>query len=199
MGDRIAVLRDGALQQVGRPGEVYDRPANLFVAGFIGSPPMNLAHAAVDGEDGALALRLGEARVPVPAEVAHAHALDAYRGRRVIVGIRPEDLHGPGTNGSGDARAILPAVLDRVESVGASLLVHFPVDAPDAKSTALAAATGGEVLEATQLAAGGTSFCASFEPRSGARMGDRLDVLVDTRRLHFFDPETHVSTRPAAE
>ncbi|HET7567639.1 MAG TPA: sn-glycerol-3-phosphate ABC transporter ATP-binding protein UgpC [Gaiellaceae bacterium] len=197
MGDRIAVLRDGELQQVGGPAEVYDRPANLFVAGFIGSPPMNLAHGTVEA-NGATAIRLGATTLPVPDEVAREHGLDAYRGRRVIVGVRPEDLHGP-ESGNGHGPARLPAAIDRVESVGASLLVHFAVDAPDAKSAALAAMTGGEALEATQLAGGaGSSFCASFEPRSGIRVGDALEVAVDTARLHFFDPETERTTRPSS-
>ncbi len=199
MGDRIATLRDGVLQQVGRPEEVYDRPVNLFVAGFIGSPPMNLAHATIEVDGGGTVVRLGSATLAVPAEVAREHQLEAWHGRDVIVGIRPEDLHGPGTNGPGDRGAVLSAVVDRVESVGASLLTHFPVDAPDAKSVAIAAASGGEVLEAVSLTgtAGLASFCASLEPRSAVRVGDRIEVALDTRRLHFFDPETERSTRDA--
>ena len=200
MGDRIAVLRDGVLQQVGRPAEVYDRPANLFVAGFIGSPPINLAHGTIEAGDGRLSVRLGSTSLPVPDEVAREQALAPIAGANVIVGIRPEDLHGPGSNGAAGPSALLSATIDRVESVGASLLVHFPVDARDAKSAALAAATGGPVLEAVPLTGGGegTSFCASFEPRSGARVGDRLEVAVDTRRLLFFDPESEQATRPDA-
>jgi multiple sugar transport system ATP-binding protein len=183
MGDRIAVLRDGALQQVGGPEDVYDHPANLFVAGFIGSPPMNLAHGVVDGGT----LKLGSAVLPAP------DWLRAWSGRPVIAGIRPEDLH---RSQNGDAA--LHARVDRVESVGASLLVHFPVDAQDAKSRALAAATGGPVLEAVPLtgADGGSSFCASFEPRTMVRAGDTVDVAVDATRLHFFDPETEEALQP---
>src|SRR5215204_5520406 len=85
MGDRIAILRDGALQQVGKPDEVYDRPANLFVAGFIGSPPMNLAEAKVEAQDGRLVARLGEAAIPVPDDVVREHQLESWRDRPVIV------------------------------------------------------------------------------------------------------------------
>jgi multiple sugar transport system ATP-binding protein len=182
MGDRIAVLRDGVLQQIGTPEDVYDNPANLFVAGFIGSPPMNLAHATVEGGR----LRLGSASLPAPSWLGAQQS--------VIVGIRPEDLQQARNGG-----ATLEATVDRVESVGASLLVHFPVDARDAKSAALAAATGGPVLEAVPLTGGeGTSsFTATFEPRTMVRAGDTVEVSLDTERLHFFDPETENSLRPS--
>jgi multiple sugar transport system ATP-binding protein len=188
MGDRIAVLREGVLQQIGNPTEVYDRPNNLFVAGFIGSPPMNLAHATLDGSS----LRLGSTTIPVPDDVMRDQSL---AGRSdVVVGIRPEDLHGNGSGGP-----LLPAKVDRVESVGASLLVHFDVDAEAPKTAGVAAATGGEVLEEVPLTGRqGAPFIASFEPRSGVRIGDTVDVHVDTRRLHFFDAATETSTRGPA-
>ena len=194
MGDRIAVLREGVLQQVGAPGEVYDRPANLFVAGFIGSPPMNLAHATVEANGDGVAAVLGDVRVPVPAEVAREHGLETRAGGQVILGIRPEDLH-QSLNGNVPAAA-LPAELDRVEALGASLLVHFPVEAQPARTAGLAAAVGGESLDEAPLAGRrGASFCAAFEPRSAARIGDRVQVAIDTRRLHFFDPETEALLR----
>jgi multiple sugar transport system ATP-binding protein len=198
MGDRIAVMREGLLQQIGGPTEVYDRPANLFVAGFIGSPPMNLAQATLEaGDDGTL-VHLGSTALPVPAEIAREQGLDAWIGKRVVVGIRPEDLHGSGDGL--DNGATLRAEVDRVESVGASLLVHFSVDAEPARSAGLAAATGGEHLEDVPLTGRtGTSFCAGFEPRSGTRAGDTVEIRVDTRRLHFFDPETEASLHAALE
>ncbi len=195
MGDRIAVLRDGALQQVGAPEEVYDRPANLFVAGFIGSPPMNLAHATLEAGDGGVVARLGPTAIAVPDEVVAAHGLAARHGDAVILGIRPEDIHGPEDEAGGPA-ATLPATLDRVEALGASLLVHFAVDAEPARTAGIAAATGGELDDAPLVERTGASFCAAFEPRSAARIGDRVEVRVDTRRLHFFDPETEALLRP---
>ncbi len=195
MGDRIAILRDGVLQQVGRPDEVYDRPDNLFVAGFIGSPPMNLAQATIESRDGTLAVQLGETAIPVPDEVARAQRLEQWRDRKVIVGIRPEDLHGPGEDGRATASAVLPAAIDRVEALGPSLLVHFPVDAPAAKTAGVAAATGGGLEHVPLIGHTGAWFSAAFEPRSGARAGDRVDIAVDARRLHFFDPESERSTR----
>ena len=195
MGDRIAVLRAGVLQQVGHPSDVYDRPANLFVAGFIGSPPMNLAQATIAARDSGLEARLGDTTIPIPDEVAREQGLENWRDRTVIVGIRPEDLHQTrGGDASSDAK--LPAAIDRVEALGASLLVHFGVDAPPAKTAGIAEATGEEGLEDVPLIGHeGAWFCAAFEPRSGLRAGNQVDVSVDAKRLHFFDPDTEASVR----
>jgi multiple sugar transport system ATP-binding protein len=189
MGDRVAVLRDGVLQQVDTPAVVYDRPANLFVAGFIGSPPMNLVHATLERGDAGLSLQLGEATVPVPRAAADERALAEWSGKRVIVGIRPEDLHGARSGaGNGDIR--LHAKVDRVEALGASLLAYFGIDAEQAKTESVAAATGGALEDAPLVARDGAVFCATFEPRSGVRAGDTVEVALDPERLHFFDPQT---------
>jgi multiple sugar transport system ATP-binding protein len=186
MGDRVAVLRDGVLQQVDAPATVYDRPANLFVAGFIGSPPMNLAEATVEQKSGSLSVTLGEATIPV----SHSGdgGLGARVGQKVIVGVRPEDLHQ-----GADGNATFDATVDRVEALGSQLLVFFNVDAPLAQSAGLAAALGARLEEVTHLGREGTEFCAAFEPRSGARVGDKVRVAVDAARLHFFDHETEVA------
>jgi len=190
MGDRVAVLRAGELQQVDTPTNVYDRPVNLFVAGFIGSPPMNLARGTVErGEEGVL-VRLGSATLPVPAEIARVRGLDAWIGRETIVGIRPENLQGPSADGRPAGGFQLPATIDRVEALGSSLLAFFTLDAPPATSAAIAEATGGGLQEVALITREGTPFCATFEPRSAVRVGDRVDVSLDTHRLHFFDPES---------
>ena len=199
MGDRIAVLREGVLQQVGHPTDVYDRPANLFIAGFIGSPPMNLAHAAIESGDGGLAARLGDATIPIPDEVAAEQGLAEWRDRTVILGIRPEDLHQSGDDDKAGSDARLTATIDRVEALGASLLIHFAVDAQPAKTAGIAAATGEHGLEEVPLIGHeGAWFCAAFEPRSGVRTGNQVEITIDARRLHFFDPETEASVRPVA-
>ena len=187
MGDRIAVLRDGVLQQVGTPGEVYDTPANLFVAGFIGSPPMNLARASVTGST----LKLGSQTIPLNGARPAAG--------NVVVGIRPEDVRDARVV-NGDSFATFRAHVDRVEALGSSLLAHFFVDAEAPKTAGVAAATGGEILEHAPLVAEeqGASFIATFEPRAAVRVGDTVEVAVDTRRLHFFDPETEKSLATAA-
>jgi multiple sugar transport system ATP-binding protein len=194
MGDRVAVLRAGELQQVGTPTEVYDRPVNLFVAGFIGSPPMNLARGTIESENGAVALRLGSESIAIPAEVVRERGLDGWSGRAVIAGLRPEDLEGPPEDGTvRHDLATIRATIDRVEAVGTHLLGFFTVDAPPATGAAVAEATGGGLDEVALITREGTPFCATFEPRSGLRVGDQVDVNVDTRRLHFFDPDTETA------
>jgi multiple sugar transport system ATP-binding protein len=191
MGDRVAVLREGELQQVDTPPNVYDRPANLFVAGFIGSPPMNLAQAPLERRDGGLALPLGGVTIPVPDRLAGG--LESWAGRTVVVGLRPEDLHGPRGDGPPADGVRLAASVDRVEALGANLLVYFGVDAPRPASAGIAAALGARLEEVTHLGREGTEFCATFEPRTGVRVGDKVEVVVDRDRLHFFDPETEVA------
>jgi len=196
MGDQIAVLRDGVLQQVGHPADVYDKPKNLFVAGFIGSPPMNLAQATIAGRDGELVAQLGDTAIPLPSEVVEEHQLEKWRDKTVILGIRPEDLHQSG-DGEPGSNAKLPATIDRIEALGASLLVHFAVDAPPAKTAGIAAATGEHGLDEVPLIGhGGAWFSAAFPPRSAVRTGNEVDIAVDRKRLHFFDPESEASVRP---
>jgi multiple sugar transport system ATP-binding protein len=191
MGDRVAVLRSGELQQVDTPTNVYDRPANLFVAGFIGSPPMNLARGTIERTDGeTAAVHIGSTVIPIPPEVVHERGLEPWVGRDVIVGLRPEDLKGPREDGSHEDGVKLDATIDRVEALGATLLCFFTVDAPPATTESIAEATGGGLQEVALITREGTPFCATFEPRSAIRPGDRVEVMADARRLHFFDPET---------
>ena len=193
MGDRVAVLRSGELQQIDTPTNVYDHPANLFVAGFIGSPPMNLARGTIERGDGGLEVRLGSMVIPIPAELARERGLEGWVGREVITGIRPEDLEGPSEDGGRKDGVALEAVIDRVEALGSELLGFFTVDAPPATSEAIAEATGGGLEEVALITREGTPFCATFEPRAGTRVGDRVEVTVDTRRLHFFDPDAETA------
>jgi multiple sugar transport system ATP-binding protein len=197
MGDQIAILRDGVLQQVGHPTDVYDRPTNLFVAGFIGSPPMNLAQATIAGQDGELVAKLGETVIPIPGDVVEEQGLEKWRDKMVIFGIRPEDLYQSGDGEQPGSNAKLPATIDRIEALGASLLVHFAVDAPPAKTAGIAAATGEHGLDEVPLIGhGGAWFSAAFAPRSAVRSGNEVEIAVDTKRLHFFDPESEASVRP---
>jgi multiple sugar transport system ATP-binding protein len=192
MGDRIAVLLDGVLQQVDTPTEVYDHPANLFVAGFIGSPPMNLAQVPVHRGDNGVEVRLGETVVPVPRDVVAEQGLDRWVGKEVILGIRPEDLHGNARNAAGNG-VTFEGTLERVEALGAVLLGYFTIQAEAPKAPGLIAAVGDEIaLEAPLVGEGGTQFCATFEPRSAVRLGHNVQITLDTERLHFFDPETEV-------
>lgn len=201
MGDRVAVLRDGKLQQVGTPSEIYERPANLFVASFIGSPSMNLAQAAIGQAKDGLTVKLGDMEISIPPKLASRNGLDAWTGKTVIVGIRPEDVYGA-TRKNAELHAEIPVKIDRVEALGASLLGYFSVNAAGPRAESVSAIPAEEVLsEAPLTSFSGTSFCATFEPRSMLKAGDSTEVALDLDRLHFFDPETDAAllTEDAAE
>jgi multiple sugar transport system ATP-binding protein len=168
MGDRIAVMRGGTLQQVDAPERVYRWPTNRFVAGFIGSPSMNMVSARLTRVDDALSVTFGDNGLVIDGDVLAEHpALRAYEGGDVILGIRPEDIE--------DAAFVVGAPLERTimtvctlrEALGSEVLVHFPLGR-DTDST----------------------FVARIDPQTTAREGDPLRLVVDTRRLHFFEPES---------
>jgi multiple sugar transport system ATP-binding protein len=189
LGDRVCVLRGGVLQQVDRPQALYARPVNLFVAGFIGSPAMNLVEATIVERDGGLAVRFGPHELAVPAEVVAARpALAGYAGRRLALGIRPEDIgDGPGRDG-----ARLAVTVDIREDLGSEVFLHFAVDAPPVKAEELRELVGDEAVEAAdaQTHHHGSPFVAKVGRGTAAREGDRVELAVDTRLLHFFDLET---------
>jgi multiple sugar transport system ATP-binding protein len=188
MGDRVAILRDGRLEQVDAPQTLYDRPASLFVAAFMGSPAMNLLRGRIVAEEGMrCALRLGSARLPLPDSLLEARpALMGRAGEEVVVGIRPEALRA--ANG---ARAALEGRVMLRESLGSDVLAHVEVDAP--------AVLAGEQLEAAREIRGGevngtpperARITARLEPSVPAAPGETLRLTVDPERLHFFDPHT---------
>jgi multiple sugar transport system ATP-binding protein len=215
MGDRVAVLLGGVLQQYDTPRALYDRPANLFVATFIGSPSMNLYEAGLsaDGTAGAAeraAVVLGSQRLDLPAQVAAQVA--AYQGRKIVVGIRPEDLvlpsgtrpagsglagsglagsglAGSGLAGSGLAGSGLAADVRLVEMLGSEQHVYFSIDATQAGQAAAGAAAG-ESVEAAILAASAPNGVTRLDPGVEVRPGDRVTFAVDPARLYFFDPDT---------
>ena len=194
MGDRVAVLRTGALQQCDSPQALYDSPNNLFVAAFIGSPAMNLYEGTVSPEGAEV--RLGEQRIELPsgANIDRA-ALEAYRGKEVVFGIRPEDLHDAAASGEVPSGRRLEGDVDVVEALGAERLVHFHLDAgrvqaPGAHDVA-SSDTDGDDLAAGELgAAAMNSGVARVEPTSLIKPGDRAVFVVDTDRVHLFDPAT---------
>jgi multiple sugar transport system ATP-binding protein len=187
MGDRVAVMRDGRLQQVDIPQVLYDRPANAFVAAFIGSPAMNLLRARVTGGDGAASVELGEVVLPLPSSlVARRPGLAHYAGREVVVGIRPEDIEDaslvPSANGSS-----VPVRITLAEALGAEVIAHFPLGG-EVEPVAVEGGPDSPSLEAATDS--GVLLTARLSPRSGARSGQLLRVSIDVERLHFFDPET---------
>ncbi len=180
MGDRVAVMRGGVLQQCDRPQVLYARPANLFVAAFIGSPAMNLFEATLS-EDGER-LRLGSQELAL-GEVGRRASLAPYRGRRLVVGLRPEDL----PVASGSAATSLEGSVEAVEALGSELLVHFSIDATRVSGEELGVDEG-EVAEAAIDIVG--EGVARVEPRAAVRAGERASFAVFPERLHFFDRET---------
>jgi multiple sugar transport system ATP-binding protein len=194
MGDRVALLKQGHLQQVDAPQVLYDRPANLFVAGFIGSPAMNLVDAALDGDGDGLTVRFGSNELALDAAVLQRRpALRAYEGRRVVVGIRPEDLDDAALQTGAPPERRMTAAVDLLEALGSEVLAHFTVDAPpvvtDDTKELVRDLGGTEQLEA-RAQEGTSTFVARLDPRTGARRGETLELVVDVERMHFFDLET---------
>jgi multiple sugar transport system ATP-binding protein len=196
MGDRVAVIRKGVLQQVDAPQYLYDHPNNLFVAGFIGSPAMNMVEADLARSNGSLAIEFGGFSLEVPQDVlANRPALKAYEGRPVVVGIRPEDMEDASlVSDAPTSRRIRSNVILR-EALGADVLVHFgvkarPVITEDTKE--LATDVGAELVEAVERGAeqGDWIFLARLNPRTEAQTGKPIELVVDTNRLHFFDPDS---------
>ncbi|MGA4542881.1 ABC transporter ATP-binding protein [Uniformispora flossi] len=199
LGDRVAVMRKGVLQQVAPPQELYDRPVNLFVAGFIGSPAMNVVTGELEEEGGELRVRLGSQRLTVPAQVlVDRPALRGYAGRRVIVGIRPEDLGE--VSGEVPDGTVLRADTDLVESMGSEVHAHVRIDAPPAVTAEVheLAADAGADDQVPDPATGSSELVARLGPRTAVREGEGTRLRVATDRLHFFDPDTGLSVRDAA-
>jgi multiple sugar transport system ATP-binding protein len=193
MGDRVVVMRGGHLQQVASPQELYDRPVNLFVAEFIGSPAMNLIKAAVSAADGRFALRFGEFELGVPEEIAAARpGLARFAGRQVVLGIRPEDLEDARVARDAADAAMLGVEVDIREDMGSEVFVHFAVPGEAVESAeVLEAMEEEDVPEAVrERARRGVPFIARLDRATRAKEGERLDLAVTTERLHFFDPET---------
>jgi multiple sugar transport system ATP-binding protein len=195
MGDRVAVMKAGVLQEVGDPQHLYDYPANIFVAGFIGSPPMNMAIGKVVRRDdnGGLAVRLGSATLALhPSVAGQRPALAGYVSREVAVGIRSEDMEDARLVRDAPADTRLTATVGLVEALGAQIVVHFELDAPKVvtEDTKLLDKDAHTDEAPTHAEIAGTRFVASFAPRSRVRAGDQIEVVVDTERVHFFDPET---------
>ena len=185
MGDRVAVIKDGALLQIDEPSSLYDSPDNLFVAGFIGAPAMNLRQGRLESDNGTWTVHLGHSRLPLADGVlATRPALANYDGAEVVVGIRPEAMEDASFSGTGMPRFVVDTEL--IEALGSDLLVHFHLDAPTVDSG------DPDLLDDLEDR---TLMIARVDPRSPVRSGDRIELTVDTERLHFFDPATNLAIR----
>jgi multiple sugar transport system ATP-binding protein len=196
MGDRVAVMRKGELQQVDEPETLYGRPVNLFVAGFIGSPAMNMVEARLERSNGRIEAVLEGARLPLHDEtLSHHPALPDYAGKGVVLGIRPEDLE-DGSLATGEGPRLKGEVELR-EALGSEVLVHFGVAARQAVTEhvrELAEDVGDDRVvrgfEGEEAPVARTTLVGRFGARSRVKEGDSIEVAVDPRSLHFFDPAT---------
>jgi multiple sugar transport system ATP-binding protein len=193
LGDKVAVMRDGVLQQFDVPEALYDRPVNLFVGEFIGSPAMNLVGADLERDNGSLYARFGEHRLRLDDDVLSSRpALKRFEGKPLILGIRPEDLEDTALAGEAPPDRRISAQIDIREGMGSEVFVHFGSGGRPVRGEDVAAAIGDEAIEATkqQTKGKGSLFVARVSRESRAREGEQLDLFVTTKRLHFFDPET---------
>jgi multiple sugar transport system ATP-binding protein len=194
MGDKVAVMRKGELQQVADPQTLYDRPVNLFVGGFIGSPSMNMVEATLEARNGGYVAKVGEQAIAIGAdELAARPDLAAYAGKEVVLGIRPEDLEDAAltTSTPGDQR--LKGTTELTEALGSEIMVHFSIAARHAVTDdvrELAADVGDDRGVEELAGADNATLVGRFGARSRVRPGQPVEVAVDTRSLHFFDPET---------
>jgi multiple sugar transport system ATP-binding protein len=193
MGDRVAVMKKGRLQQVDTPKVLYDEPTNLFVAGFIGSPAMNMVEAELDRDGAGTFASFASTRLRLdPALLARRPHVERYEGRRVVLGIRPEDIQDERFAGIEPEGRRLAATIDLLESLGSEILAHFDVDAPpvlteDTRELA-------RDREETDRLEGRaeerrSTFVAKIDPRAEVRVGEPVQLVVDTSRVHLFDPE----------
>jgi multiple sugar transport system ATP-binding protein len=196
MGDRVAVLRKGVLQQVDTPQQLYGSPKNLFVASFIGSPAMNLVQARLERQDGRLVCGLGNQALELPEQVvARCPELSAHLGKTIGLGIRPEHLHDAGLTAGAEAGRKLRGQVVTTELLGSELLAHVEL--------AVTPVVTEEVLEVaedvdravredlrSEAREHRSVFVGRFDARSSVKAGDIVEMVVDTDRLHFFDLES---------
>ncbi len=182
MADRVAVMNRGLLQQVATPADMYDLPNNLFVAGFIGTPAMNLFKATIVPNDSGLALQLGSQTL----DIGRRLGLHVWTGRELVVGIRAEDIEDASKAAAVPAGRRLRAEVDLVEHLGSDLLVHATIDAPSASSLQLRDAAE-DALPLDESSRSGR-LVARCNPRSNIAAGDTVELAVDVEHIHLFDP-----------
>jgi multiple sugar transport system ATP-binding protein len=196
MGDRVAVMRKGEIQQVAPPQDLYERPVNLFVGGFIGSPAMNLVEATIQRRNGKLAVQIGQHDLALSDELlAYRPGLRAYVGKPVVVGIRPENLEDGALEPDTPDDQRLRGVIVLREPLGSEIVAHFEVAArpaltEDVRELARDVGQESAVRAAEAEGVDETTMVGRFGPRSRIKDGDVVDVAVETGAMHFFDLET---------
>jgi multiple sugar transport system ATP-binding protein len=201
LGDLVAVIKKGVLQQLAPPQELYADPVNLFVGGFIGSPAMNLVEASVSSGDGQTFVEFAGRRLVVPPEVVAARpGLAAFQGRTVILGIRPEDMEDSALVPGSDPGSRLPIVVDIREGMGSDVYLHFTIEAPPVfteDTRELASDIDEKALQDLQMRASErrSAWVARTAPETTGGARSSLELAVDTKRLYFFDPASGTSIR----
>jgi multiple sugar transport system ATP-binding protein len=194
MGDRVAVMRKGELQQVDDPQTLYDHPVNLFVGGFIGSPAMNLLHTRLETQNGGLVARVGEQEIRLSEQVTSSRpGLKGYGGRDVVLGIRPENLEDAAVASDAAAGDRLRGEVVLREALGSEIMAHIAIEGRAAETDEtreLAQDAGAPEEQEIGLEEGKTILVARFNARSRVKQGETAEIAVDTEALHFFDPET---------
>jgi multiple sugar transport system ATP-binding protein len=189
LGDRVAIMRDGLLQQVAKPQELYDRPRNLFVAEFIGSPAMNLVLAELARSDGSVVAKFGDNTLEVGATVLERRpSLKGFEGKPVILGIRPEDIEDAAVAGGAPDGRRLSATVDIREDMGSEVFIHFGIAGKAVRGADVKAAVGEEAVEVAEVK--GNVWVARVDRDTNAQERGSVELVVDTSRLHFFDPES---------
>jgi multiple sugar transport system ATP-binding protein len=191
MGDRVAVMRKGELQQVDAPQQLYDRPVNLFVGGFIGSPAMNIVEAKLESSNGDLTAVAGSQRIRLGEEtLSQRPGLKAYEGRQVVLGIRPEDLEDVALERDTPSDQTIKGKVELREALGSEIMVHFKTDATPAMTEDVRELRKDAGTQDVPIEEGGAIMVGRFGARSRVNMDEEINVAVDTRALHFFDPDT---------
>jgi multiple sugar transport system ATP-binding protein len=184
-------MRDGVLQQVAKPQELYDRPRNLFVAEFIGSPAMNLIGVDLERSNGKFVAKFAgsDYALDVDDKVASSRpALKDFEGKRIILGVRPEDIEDAELAGGAPDGRRLSAMVDIREDMGSEVFAHFDVGGKAVRGEDVTAAVGEEAVEVAKVK--GNVWVARLDRETTANEQKQIDLVVDTTRLHFFDPET---------
>ena len=195
MGDRVAVMSMGVLQQVAPPQVLYDEPANLFVAGFIGTPPMNLFEARIEKDGGNVAVVLAGVKIPLPADRNWRYPrLPEYAGKNIVLGVRAEDVH------AAETKPEWPAIVGRLgllEALGSSQIGYLHIDATKVaiSTSAVTASTRPEDQPTESASSFVTNLVAYFPPRLPLKLGADVRIALDTANLHFFDADTGAALR----
>ena len=185
MGDRVAVIKDGYLQQVDNPQNLYDKPNNVFVAAFIGSPSMNLFEGQLSFNGDTGSVTVGSQNLTLaPESLAARPALRNYDGKKMIIGIRPEDFEDAALAGNVRDGSTLKSDVQLIEALGSEIMVHFQLDTPRVDS--------GDP-DAVEEAGVTANTVGRFHPRSRVRIGEPVTIAVSTENMHFFDRDTRLA------